>query len=149
MKIAIASDHAGFDLKEELVRFLQDKGHQVANMGPLDKNRVDYPDFAVRACERLKSGEAQRVVLVCGSGIGMAISANKVSGCRAAVIHNEWEGEMCRRHNDANVACFGARSMGPEIVQRSLLAFLAAEFEGGRHAERVAKMNRLDGSARE
>jgi ribose 5-phosphate isomerase B len=77
----------------------------------------------------------------------MAMSANKVPGCRAAVIHNEWEAEMSRRHNDANVACFGARSMGPDVVQASLSRFLGTEFDGGRHAERVGKMNRLDGSA--
>lgn len=148
MNIVIASDHAGFAFKESLRHWLKEKGHVVEDAGPYSDQRVDYPDFAAQACERLVKGLAHRVVLVCGSGIGMAMSANKVPGCRAAVIHNEWEAEMSRRHNDANVACFGARSMGPDVVQASLLRFLATEFEGGRHADRVGKMNHLDGSAR-
>ncbi len=146
MNIVIASDHAGFEMKEALRHWLKEKGFHVEDAGPLDTQRVDYPDFAARACDVLRKGLAHRAVLVCGSGIGMAMSANKVSGCRAAVIHNEWEGEMARKHNDANVACFGARSMGPDVVQASLVRFLATEFEGGRHADRVGKMGKLDGS---
>lgn len=144
MNISIASDHAGFAMKQSLAHWLAEQGHQVVDCGPADDKRVDYPDFAVKACELLRDGRAERVVLVCGSGIGMAMSANRVAGCRAAVLHSEWEGEMSRRHNDANVACFGARSMGPDLVQSCLKTFLATAFDGGRHAERVAKINGLD-----
>jgi ribose 5-phosphate isomerase B len=144
MKIAVAADHAGFALKQELCALLRKQGHEVLDCGPESDARVDYPDFAARAARAVSGGRAERAVLVCGSGIGMAISANKVPGCRAAVLHNEWEAEMSRRHNNANVACFGARSMGVAIVERCLEVFLAAPFEGGRHAERVDKMNALD-----
>ena len=147
MKLVIAADHAAVEMKDELVKFLKELGHHVDDLGPFSKDRVDYPDFAARACERIAQDECDRVVLVCGSGIGMAMSANKVPGCRAVVIHNSWEAEMSRRHNNANVACFGARSMGIEVVTSSLKVFLETEFEGGRHTGRVAKMSKLDGSA--
>ena len=147
MKLVTAADHAAIGMKDELVLYLKSLGHQVEDIGPFTKDRVDYPDFAMRACRLLVQGECDRVVLVCGSGIGMAMSANKVPGCRAVVIHNSWEAEMSRRHNNANVACFGARSMGIELVTSSVKVFLETEFEGGRHTGRVAKMSKLDGSA--
>jgi len=147
MKLVIAADHAAVDMKEEIASYLRELGHHVEDLGPFNKDRVDYPDFAARACARLAEDECDRVVLVCGSGIGMAMSANKIPGCRAAVIHGPWEGEMCRRHNNANVACFGARSMGIDVVKAGLKAFLESPFDGGRHTGRVAKMSRLDGSA--
>ncbi|MCA8918080.1 MAG: ribose 5-phosphate isomerase B [Planctomycetes bacterium] len=147
MKIAIAADHAAFDMKNELVAFLRESGNQVDDLGPFSADRVDYPDFAARACARVADKSVHRVVLVCGSGIGMAMSANKISGCRAVVAHNSWEAEMARRHNDANVICFGSRSMGIDVVKQSLAVFIATEFDGGRHTGRVAKMSKLDGSA--
>lgn len=147
MKIAVAADHAAVEMKDELVHFLKELGHKVDDLGPFSKDRVDYPDFAARACDLLVKDEVDRVVLVCGSGIGMAMSANKIPGCRAAVVHDPWEAEMCRRHNNANVACFGSRSMGIEMVTASLKVFLESGFDGGRHTGRVAKMSRLDGSA--
>ncbi|MCZ7605186.1 MAG: ribose 5-phosphate isomerase B [Planctomycetota bacterium] len=147
MRIAVAADHAAVDMKEEVVRYLKSQGHKVDDLGPFDTERVDYPDYAARACDLLVKDEVDRVVLICGSGIGMAMSANKIPGCRAAVIHDPWEGEMCRRHNNANVACFGSRSMGIEMVTSSLGAFLDSGFDGGRHTGRVAKMSKLDGSA--
>jgi ribose 5-phosphate isomerase B len=146
MNISIASDHAGFAMKQSLARWLAEQGHAVNDCGPADDKRVDYPDFAAKAGELVRQGKTERAVLVCGSGIGMAMSANKIPGCRAAVLHSEWEAEMSRRHNDANVACFGARSMGPDLVQSCLKVFLATGFDGGRHAERVAKISTLDGS---
>jgi len=146
MKIAIGSDHAGYAMKQELVGYLKAHGHHVDDIGPYDDQRVDYPDFAKRVADNVVKGLAQKGVLVCGSGIGMAISANKVPGCRAITIHNSWEAEFSRRHNNANVACFGGRSMGPEVVKDALGVFLTTEFEGGRHADRVAKMSKLDGS---
>jgi ribose 5-phosphate isomerase B len=147
MKIVIAADHAAVEMKETVGAFLRQSGHHVEDLGPFNKDRVDYPDFAERACKLLVQDEADRVVLLCGSGIGMAMSANKVPGCRAAVIHDPYEAEMCRKHNNANVACFGARTQGIEMVCASLKVFLSTEFEGGRHTGRVAKMNALDGSA--
>jgi ribose 5-phosphate isomerase B len=146
MKIAIASDHAGFEMKHLLAAYLKESGHHVDDLGPFNPDRVDYPDFAKRACQRLVDRSVHRVVLVCGSGIGMAMSANKVPGCRAVVVHNGWEAEMSRRHNNANVACFGSRSMGIDVVKNSLDVFLSSEFDGGRHTGRVAKMSKLDGS---
>ncbi len=146
MNVVIASDHAGFAMKESLRHWLKEKGVHVEDAGPTDDQRVDYPDFAAKACHLLRQGLAHRVVLVCGSGIGMAMAANKVPGCRAVVLHNEWEAEFSRRHNDANVACFGARSMGPDVVTSCLERFLKTEFDGGRHADRVGKIGRLDGS---
>lgn len=147
MKIAIASDHAGYAMKTELAALLKEKGHQVDDLGPHDDQRVDYPDFAKKVAENVVKGLSRKGVLVCGSGIGMAMSANKVPGCRAITIHNSWEAEFCRRHNNANVACFGGRSMGIEVVKGSLEIFLKTGFDGGRHADRVAKISKLDGSA--
>lgn len=147
MNVVIASDHAGFAMKETLRQWLAEQGHKVQDAGPASDARVDYPDFAAKACEVLQGDQAERAVLVCGSGIGMAMSANKVRGCRAVVPHNEWEAEMSRRHNDANVACFGARSIGIEVAQNCLKVFLATGFDGGRHAERVAKIGALEAKA--
>jgi ribose 5-phosphate isomerase B len=147
MKLCIAADHAAVEMKETVGQWLRTHGHHVEDLGPFTKDRVDYPDFAERACKLMIQEECDRVVLICGSGIGMAMSANKVPGCRAAVLHDPWEAEMARRHNNANVACFGSRSQGIEVVLASLKVFLATEFEGSRHTIRVAKMNTLDGSA--
>ncbi len=148
MIIAVGSDHAGFQLKQAILEHLRKHGYTASDMGPMDEQRVDYPDFAERVARAVKQGEAQRGVLVCGSGVGMAISANKVAGIRAAVLHHSWEAEMARRHNNANVACFGARSMGEEVVMAALGIFLRTEFDGGRHEERVGKISRLDGSGK-
>lgn len=146
MKVAVASDHAGFRLKETVVAHLGKLGHEAVDLGPPDEQRVDYPDFAANVAKMVASGEAQRGVLICGSGMGMAISANKVPGVRATTVHNGWEAEMSRRHNDANVACFGQRSMGEDVVLDAVGVFLRSDFDGGRHADRVAKIKRLDGS---
>lgn len=144
MKIAIASDHAALELKAAITKALRADGHEVDDLGPADASRVDYPDFARKVAAQVAGGHAQFGVLVCGSGIGMAISANKVRGIRAAVIHDAWEAEMSRRHNNANVACFGQRSMGEDRVIHALRVFVATGFEGGRHAERVAKIAGLE-----
>lgn len=144
MKIAVAADHAAVDMKNEIADYLKELGHTVDDQGPFNKDRVDYPDFAARAAHLVSKDEVDRAVIMCGSGIGMSMSANKIPGCRAVVIHNSWEAEMSRRHNNANVACFGSRSMGIEVVKHALKTWLATEFEGGRHTGRVDKMNRLD-----
>jgi ribose 5-phosphate isomerase B len=146
MKLVIAADHAAVDMKDTVGRWLREHGHHVEDIGPFTKDRVDYPDFAERACKLMMQEECDRVVLLCGSGIGMAMTANKVPGCRAVVVHDPYEAEMSRRHNNANVACFGARTQGIEMVIASLKTWLETEFEGGRHTGRVAKMNALDGS---
>jgi ribose 5-phosphate isomerase B len=143
MNVAIASDHAGFELKEAIIAHLKSRGINARDLGPQDTQRVDYPDFAQHVAKAVASGDAERGILVCGSGIGMAITANKVAGVRAATIHNGWEAEMSRRHNNANVACFGQRSMGQDVVLNALDIFLSTEFDGGRHAERVAKVDRV------
>lgn len=148
MIIAIGSDHAGFRLKDAIVSHLRKQGHQVIDEGPMDEQRVDYPDFAKRVAAIVARGDAQRGVLVCGSGIGMCMSANKVPGIRAVVLHDAWEAEMSRRHNNANVACFGQRSMGEDVVAHALETWLRTEFEGGRHEDRVAKIGHIDGSVK-
>lgn len=148
MKIALASDHAGYSKKGPVARFLRSLGHRVLDLGTHSEESVDYPDFARAVAGRVGRGRCQRGVLICGTGIGMAMAANKVPGVRAAVIHSEWEAEMSRRYNDANVACFGQRQQTPWLAERFLKVFLATEFEGGRHQRRVEKMCGLDGSAK-
>ena len=144
MRIAIASDHAGFEQKAQLVPFLQGLGHEVADLGPEDANRVDYPDYAEKVGRAVASGEADRGVLVCGTGIGMAIAADKVAGVRAANVVTPEFAELARRHNDANVVTLSGRFVSLEENERILKVFLVAEFEGGRHAQRVAKIMALD-----
>jgi len=144
MRIAIGADHAGFETKEKLKASLAKAGHEVRDLGTSSLDSVDYPDYAARVGKAVASGEAERGVLVCGSGIGMSIAANKVPGVRAALLGDEFSAEVCRRHNDANVACFGARLFAPEAIQRFLDKFLATPFEGGRHQARVNKMKSLE-----
>ena len=144
MRIAIASDHAGFDQKAELVPFLESLGHEVLDLGPETCDRVDYPDYAAAVGRAVANGEADRGVLVCGTGIGMALAAGKIAGIRAANITSPEFAELCRRHNDANVITLSGRFVSLEENQRILKVFLVAEFEGGRHAQRVAKIMELD-----
>lgn len=144
MRIAIASDHAGFDQKTELVPFLQGLGHEVVDLGPETGDRVDYPDYAEKVARAVAAGEADRGVLICGTGIGMALAADKVAGIRAANIASPEFAELARRHNDANVITLSGRFVSLEENERILKVFLVAEFEGGRHAQRVAKIMALD-----
>lgn len=138
--IAIAADHGGFELKSLLIKDLQAGGHAVVDLGTHTADSVDYPDFADALAGALKDGRAARGVLICGSGIGISIAANRHRHVRAALVHNETEARLCRQHNDANVIVFGGRTLGPEIARASLAAFLSAAFEGGRHARRVSKL---------
>ncbi len=138
--IAIGSDHAGLPLKSALKAALEAAGHRVLDVGTESPASVDYPDFAHAACAAVEDGRARFGVLVCGSGIGMAISANRHAGIRAAVLHDTTEARLTRAHNDANVACFGARLTGEELALDALKTFLATEFEGGRHQRRLAKI---------
>jgi len=140
MRIAIASDHAGFQLKEALRERLSSAGHDVADFGTYSEERCDYPDNAKPAASAVNEGEASVGLLVCGSGIGMCIAANRFPNVRAAVLQNEYDAEMSRRHNDANVACLGARTMDADRAQKLLEIFLNTPFEGGRHEARVKKL---------
>ena len=144
MRLAIASDHAGFEQKVELVTFLSGLGHEVIDMGPDSAERVDYPDYAVKVGHAVASGEAERGVLVCGTGIGMALAADKVAGVRAANITTPEFADLSRRHNDLNVITLSGRFVSLEDNERILKVWLASEFEGGRHAQRVAKIMDLD-----
>jgi ribose 5-phosphate isomerase B len=138
--IAVASDHAGFDLKEILKRDLQEAGHDVLDLGTNSTASVDYPDFGYALAEAVASGRAGRGVLVCGTGIGISIAANRDPRVRAAVVHDVTSARLSREHNDANVVAFGARLIGAEVAREALKVFLKTSFEGGRHAARVAKL---------
>ncbi|MDP1821821.1 MAG: ribose 5-phosphate isomerase B [Archangium sp.] len=142
--IAIASDHAGVALKAELVDELKKLGHSPLDLGPSDTASVDYPDFAAKACAEVTAGRAALGVLICGTGIGMSITANKVHGIRAALCHTEFEARVTRLHNDANVLCLGSRVIGGALATEIMKVFLAGSFEGGRHAKRVEKITQLE-----
>ena len=140
MKIALASDHAGFAEKERLKPLLIALGLQFEDLGTLSEAAVDYPDYARKVAEEVAGGRVDQGVLVCGSGTGMAITANKVPGVRAAVAWSEETARLARQHNDANVLAIGARTTPPEQIPAIVRAWFSSNFEGGRHAERVAKI---------
>jgi len=140
--IAVASDHAGFDLKELLKRDLQQAGHDVLDLGTNSTESVDYPDFGKAMADAIGSGRVGRGVLVCGTGIGISIAANRHPKVRAALVHDVTSARLSREHNDANVVAFGARLIGVEAAREALKIFLATPFEGGRHAGRVAKLSK-------
>jgi len=145
--IAVGSDHAGYALKEQLAGELRDLGHEVLDLGAHSTDRADYPDFGAAVGRSVAGGDADLGVCVCGSGIGIAMAANKVPGVRAATVHDATSARLTRQHNDANVICLGERLTGPEVASEAMRAWLDAEFEGGRHAGRVDKLSDLDGSA--
>jgi ribose 5-phosphate isomerase B len=144
MKIAIGSDHAGFALKEELKPFLAGLGHAVTDVGTAAAASCDYPDYAVAVARSVASGEVERGVLLCGTGIGMSIAANKISGVRAAVLYDRILARISRSHNDVNVACFGARVQTAPDVKDLLTIWLATPFDAGRHAVRLDKIRRIE-----
>lgn len=144
MKICIASDHAGFEQKQNLADYLRKSGYEVADLGPDSADRVDYPDFAALVARAVASGECERGVLVCGTGIGMAIAANKVHGVRAANVVTPEFAALSREHNDANVVTLSGRFVSEEANRGILDAFLGTEFGGGRHAMRVEKIMALE-----
>jgi len=145
MQIVTGSDHAGFELKTELIAFLEGLGHTVEDKGTLVKERCDYPDYAASVARSVAGGEADWGLLVCGSGIGMAMSANKVNGIRAAVVSDTFSARATRLHNDANVLCLGERVVGVGLATDIVQAWLDAEYEGGRHQARIDKMMALEG----
>jgi ribose 5-phosphate isomerase B len=144
MKIAIGSDHRGHDAKRRIATLLPQLGHEVLDLGPDASDSVDYPDFAFQVAQAVSSGRVDRGILICGTGIGMCIAANKVKGVRAAPCHDSITAEMSRRHNDANVLCLSADLLGDELIDRMVRIWLTTEFEGGRHARRVEKIARFE-----
>jgi ribose 5-phosphate isomerase B len=143
-KVIVASDHAGLLLRSEVVKVAIAAGWEVEDLGPFTADGVDYPDFAVAAAQAVVAGRARLGILVCGTGIGMSIAANKVAGIRAAVCRTEFEARVARGHNDANVLCLGERVTGLGVAGAIVEAFLKGTFEGGRHARRVGKLSALD-----
>lgn len=144
MKIAMGSDHAGFELKEAVKAQLEDAGHEVEDVGTNSSESTDYPPFAAKAAELVASGEAEKGVIVCGSGVGVSIVANKVDGIRAVNAHDAAEAEMSRRHNDANVVTLSGARLGPEDAKPIVETFLATDFDGGRHARRVGEIAEVE-----
>lgn len=145
MKIAVGSDHAGFELKTTVLQWLRDWGHEPHDCGTHDCNAVDYPDFAAAVGRAVVDGEAERGLVVCGSGAGAAIAANKVRGVRATLAHDTYTARQCVEHDDANVVTFGSRVIGVEIAQGVVRAFVDAQFTGEeRHRRRLAKIQRLE-----
>jgi ribose 5-phosphate isomerase B len=140
MRIALGADHGGVDLKDHIAARLSELGHQVSDLGTHGTNSVDYPDFAVKVADKVASAEADRGILVCGTGQGMAITANKVPRVRAGVVSDPFSARMIVEHNDAQVLCLGARVIGSGLADTIVDAFLGAEFEGGRHERRVSKI---------
>lgn len=144
MRIAIGSDHAGFHLKNTLRDWLLSEGHEVEDVGTFSAERADYPIYGAAAAAKVGNGDADFGVLVCGSGQGICMAANKVAGVRGGVIRDEQDAEMTRLHNDANVACFGERVTEPDVAIKALKVFLETKFEGGRHQNRVDLLGELD-----
>ena len=140
--VAIASDHGGFELKSSLIKEIEAHDLRVIDLGTHNGESVDYPDFADALARVIRDGKAQRGVLLCGSGIGISIAANRHPELRAALVHDGLTARLARQHNDANVLVMGGRLVGPELAKDCLDIFLNTEFEGGRHARRVAKLSR-------
>jgi ribose 5-phosphate isomerase B len=141
MRIAIGSDHRGFHLKDQLLSLLKSQGHEVIDEGTSASDSVDYPDYAALVAKKVSEKSVDRGILICGTGIGMAIAANKFPGVRAAPCHDEITAEVSRRHNDLNVLCLSADMLSPRIAERMVDVWLKTPFEGGRHERRVAKIH--------
>ena len=137
MKIAIGCDHAGYQYKEIVKKYLEEKGFEVIDKGTYSEERVDYPIYGEAVANAVASGEADKGIVICGTGIGISISANKVKGIRAALCTNEYMARMARKHNDANVLAFGARVLGIDVALGIVDEFFSTDFEGGRHEKRV------------
>lgn len=141
MRIALASDHAAIELKALLADWLREQGHDVSDLGPHDGASVDYPDYGYKLAAAIASGEAERGVAICGSGIGISIAVNRNPACRAALVSEPLSAQLAREHNDANVIALGARLIGPEMAKACLAAFLSTNFGGDRHQRRVDKLS--------
>jgi ribose 5-phosphate isomerase B len=148
MRIVIANDHGAVALKKELAAWLESKGHEVKNLGIDREERADYPDIAAMACAEYLKGGYDFGILLCGTGIGISIAANKIAGIRCALVHDVYTADMARAHNDANFVAMGGRVKYAVAPTEILAAYIGARFEGGRHAERVAKLRGLEGEGR-
>lgn len=140
MKIAIGCDHGGFGLKGEIVNLLEELGHTIMDCGTDSNESVDYPDFAKAVCDKVQEGPCDRGILVCGTGIGMSMAANRYGKVRAALCHELFTARMSREHNDANVLCLGERVVGPGLALEIVRVWLATDFSGGRHQRRIAML---------
>jgi ribose 5-phosphate isomerase B len=144
MKIAVGSDHRGYAIKTKIIELLRKMNQEVVDSGTYDCESVDYPDIAAVVAHKVGTHEVDRGILICGTGIGMAIAANKVAGVRAAPCHDDLTAEMSRRHNDLNVLCLSADMLGEKLIDRMIDIWLKTEFEGGRHARRVEKIGEME-----
>ena len=144
MKISMGCDHGGYGLKEDIKAFLIEQGHEVEDCGCYSKDSCDYPDFGEAAARAVSEGKCERGIVICTTGIGISISANKVKGIRCALCSEPWSAEMTRRHNNANMLAMGAGVVGPNLARQIVTAFLKNEFEGGRHERRVDKMMEIE-----
>lgn len=144
MRIAIASDHRGYVIKGKILALIAELGHEAVDFGTDSPESVDYPDFAVKVARAISGKAADRGILICGTGMGMCITANKFTGVRACTCHDDLTAEMSRRHNDANVLCLSADLLGDRLVNRMVELWLKTEFEAGRHARRVEKISRIE-----
>lgn len=144
MRIAIGTDHRGFSLRAKLIDLLRSLGHEVDDTGTYTPDAIDYPDVAAQVAGKVSRGEADRGILVCGTGLGMCIAANKFPGVRAAPCHDDLTAELSRRHNDSNVLCLSADLLGERLIDRMIEIWLAAPFDGGRHSRRIQKIIELE-----
>jgi ribose 5-phosphate isomerase B len=145
MKVAIGSDHAGVELRKEIIEMIEELGMEVEDVGCECTTSVDYPDYAIPVAEKVASGEADRGILICGTGIGMSIAANKVKGIRCALVHDLFSAKATRQHNDSNVLAMGERVIGPGLALEIAKVWLTTEYEGGRHGRRVGKISQYEG----
>lgn len=143
MRIALAADHAGYQLKDELGRWLSEQGHEVTDLGTNGPDSVDYPEFGRKLADAVASGNAERGVAVCGSGIGISIAINRDPACRCARVDDPLSAQLAREHNDANVLAIGARLVGPDLAKACVAAFLGTDFAGGRHQRRVDQLSQI------
>ncbi|GAB4145439.1 MAG: ribose 5-phosphate isomerase B [Planctomycetaceae bacterium] len=144
MKIAVASDHRGYELKEKVLSQLEELGHEPLDYGPNGQESVDYPDYAAKVAKSISKGEIDRGILICGTGIGMCITANKFRGVRAAACHDDLTAKMSRLHNDSNVLCLSGDLLGDRLVNRMIEIWVTTEFEGGRHQRRLEKIGEYE-----
>lgn len=142
--LAIGSDHGGFELKNEVKKYLDEKGVAYTDVGCYSTDSVDYPDIAAALCAKINDKTCEKGILICGTGIGISIAANKIHGIRAALCHSEYDARMCQNHNHANVMCMGGRTTGVNIALAMVDEFLSAKWEGGRHDNRVEKIMNLE-----
>ena len=144
MKIAIGSDHRGYDIKQQIMAIATELGHECIDVGTSDNNPVDYPDLAYLAAKAVSNKEADRAILSCATGIGMSMAANKVDGIRAALCHDELSAQISRDHNDANILCLSADQVGVVLLRKMVEVWLNTEFSGGRHERRVKKITAIE-----